>query len=320
MSELIRALVFGTGLPEREIRRIIFNAPVRYKVYKIAKKHGGFREIAQPAQEVKALQRVLESEFLSKLPIHPAAMAYRKGRSIRDNALMHVENGPILKMDFREFFPSIRPRHWHDYCDDRGIFRDPVERAITTNILFFRRRGSSITRLAIGAPSSPHLSNLLMYKFDALITEKIEKDFVTYTRYADDLTFSAKRTGYLTVVQEAVRETIREVPWPTLTINEGKTVVATTKFHRQVTGLVLTNDQNVSIGHVRKRNLRAAVHRASLGQLNAEQLGQLAGNLAFVNAVEPDFLARLEKKYGAEVLAMIKKFPGAIEAGGPDLV
>jgi hypothetical protein len=286
-------------------------------VYQIPKKTGGSREIAQPAREVKALQRVLEREFLSKLPVHPAAMAYRRGRSIRDNALLHVENGPILKMDFREFFPSIRPHHWHAYCDDRGIFQDAFERLITTNILFFRKRGSAITRLAIGAPSSPHLSNLLMYLFDALITEKVEKDYVTYSRYADDLTFSAKRTGYLTVVQDAVREAIKEVPWPNLVINEGKTVVATTKYHRQVTGLVLSNDQKVSIGRERKRNLRAAVHRASLGQLSAEQLGRLAGNLAFVNAVEPDFLARLEKKYGPEVLQMIKQGPSVIVTGGP---
>jgi retron-type reverse transcriptase len=309
----MRALILGTGLPEREIRRIILTAPMRYKVYKIAKRHGGFREIAQPAREVKALQRVLEREFLSKLPVHPAAMAYRKGRSIRDNALTHVENGPILKMDFREFFPSIRPHDWHAYCDDRGIFHDPDERAITTNILFFRKKGSIVTRLAIGAPSSPHLSNLLMYAFDALVTEKVAKDFVTYTRYADDLTFSAKRTGYLTVVQRAVRESIKEVPWPKLTINESKTVVATTKYHRQVTGLVLTNDQTVSIGHKRKRNLRAAVHRASLGQLTAEEMGRLAGFLAFVNAVEPDFLVRLEKKFGSEVLQLVKKNSATIE-------
>lgn len=314
MSELIRTLVLGTGLPEREIRSIIFNAPVRYKVYRIPKKHGGFREIAQPAREVKALQRVLEREFLSKLPVHPAAMAYRKGRSIRDNALTHVENGPILKMDFRDFFPSIRPHHWHAYCDDRGLFHDPIERAITTNILFFRKRGSSIMRLAIGAPSSPHLSNLLMYNFDALITERVEKDFVTYTRYADDLTFSAKRTGYLTVVQEAVRDVIKHLSWPTLTINEGKTVTATTKYHRQVTGLILSNDQTVSIGHQRKRLLRAAVHRASLGKLTAKQLRQLAGNLAFVNAVEPEFLARLERKFGSEVIASIKRSSGLLDA------
>jgi hypothetical protein len=318
VSELIRTLVVGTGLSEREVRRIIFTAPSRYKVYKIPKRHGGSREIAQPARELKALQRILERDFLSRLPVHTAAMAYRKGHSIRDNALVHVENGPILKMDFKDFFPSIMPHDWHAYCDDRGIFRDPVERALATNILFFRKKGSTVMRLAIGAPSSPHLSNLLMYEFDAIISELVARDFVAYSRYADDLTFSAKRTGYLTVVQNAVRQAVKQVRWPKLTINESKTVLATTKYHRQVTGLVLTNDQKVSIGHERKRNIRAAVHRASVGKLDAEQMGRLAGMLAFVNAVEPEFLARLQHKYGAEVLEMIKKHP--ISAPSPDLL
>lgn len=307
MSELIQALVKGTGLPEREIRRIISNAPRRYKEYTIPKKHGGRREIAHPAREVKALQRVIEREFLIKLPVHPAAMAYRRGRSIRDNALMHVENGPILKMDFREFFPSIRPRDWYAYCADRGLFHDPLDRHYAAQILFYQKRGSGVLRLAIGAPSSPHLSNLLMYQFDALITEIVERDYVTYTRYADDLTFSAKRTGYLTGVQEAVRRVVRAVQWPRLTIHEEKTILATKKYHRQVTGLILANDQTVSLGRERKRLIRATLHRFTLGQLTNEAALRLAGNLAFVHAVEPEFLTRLEHKYGPHVLEALKK-------------
>lgn len=307
MSELLQSLVRGTGLPEREIRRIISNAPVRYKEYTIPKKHGGRREIAHPAREVKALQRVLEREYLLRLPIHPAAMAYRKGRSIRDNALMHVENGPILKMDFQDFFPSIRPRDWDAYCDDRGLFPSPMDRHYTTQILFHKKRGSGILRLAIGAPTSPHLSNLLMYQFDALVSEAVAQDFVTYTRYADDLTFSAKRTGYLVRVKDAVRQVMREVAWPRLALNNDKTILTTTKYHRQITGLILSNDQTVSLGRERKRLIRATLHRFSLGQLPREASLRLAGNLAFVNAVEPEFLARLERKFGSEVLNALKQ-------------
>ena len=307
MSELIATLVRGTGLPEREIKRIITNAPARYKEYRIRKRQGGWRDIAHPARELKALQRVLEQEYLIQLPVHAAAMAYRRGRSIRDNALMHVENGPILKMDFKDFFPSIRPPDWYAYCDDRGLFPDTAERHYTANILFFRRKGSGVLRLAIGAPTSPHLSNLLMYQFDALISDMVADDYVTYTRYADDLTFSAKRTGYLVRVEAAVRQAIRAISWPKLAINEEKTVLATTKYHRQVTGLVLTNSQTVSLGRDRKRIIRATLHRYALGQLPADAAIKLAGNLAFVNAVEPEFLARLERKYGADVLGTLKR-------------
>lgn len=307
MSDLLQTLLHKTGLLERDLVRIISNAPRRYKEYRIPKRTGGFRQIAQPARELKALQRVLISEYLDKQPVHSAAMAYRTGLSIRSNALAHVENGPILKMDFKEFFPSIRVRDWVAYCHYRGIFKDVTDLEHSSRILFQKRKGESILRLAIGAPSSPMLSNILMFEFDALVTDIVQQDHVTYTRYADDLTFSAKRTGYLNSVQKAVAKAIREVNWPRLTLNKEKTVVATTRYHRQVTGLVLTNDHRVSLGHDRKRKISAAVHHASVGRLTEQELKALAGQLAFAFAVEPDFLSRLQRKYGVAEIDRIKR-------------
>ena len=313
MRKLIPTLIEGTGLSERDVMKIISNAPRRYKHFRIKKRNGRFRDIAQPARELKALQNVIIDEYLFELPVHQAAMAYRKGRSIRENALAHAENGPILKMDFKDFFSSIRVRDWQAYCDDRGLFSDNDELYQTAKILFHQAKGESHLKLAIGAPSSPHLSNLLLYKFDALISELVQNDYVTYTRYADDLTFSAKRTGYLTGVEKAVRQALKEIPWPRLSINESKTVLATTRYHRQVTGLVLTNDHAVSLGRTRKRKISAAVHHAKQGLLNIEEAGKLSGTLAFVNAVEPEFLQRLQKKYGREVLDKLKEAPWLLE-------
>jgi hypothetical protein len=312
MSELVQSLIRATGLAERDVLRIISTAPSRYKEYLIPKRTGGTRLIAQPAVEVKALQRVFVREYLSKLPIHGAAAAYRIGRSIRDNALVHVENGPILKMDFKEFFPSIVPADWEKYCDSRGLFVDPYERHLTSQLLFHRRKGSTVLRLAIGAPSSPQLSNILMYEFDALVSEVVQKDFVAYTRYADDLTFSAKRTGYLVNVQRQVKRIVRDLRWPRLRINEDKTVLATKKYHRQVTGLVLSNDGKVSLGRDRKRLISSRVHHAKLGKLSREEAVNLSGQLSFVHAVEPEFLSKLEAKYGADIIARLKQLPSEI--------
>lgn len=311
MSNLIAKLIAETGLTERDVRRIISNAPRRYKEHTIPKRSGGERWIANPARELKALQRVIVKEYLLDLPVHPSAMAYRRGRSIKDNALAHVENGPILKFDFKDFFPSIRVRDWNAYCDDRGIFPDWSDRHDVSQILFYKPKGAAHLQLAIGAPSSPHLSNLLMYQFDAIVSELVQEDYVTYTRYADDLTFSAKRTGYLTSVEEAVRRAMRDSPWPRLKLNDEKTVLATTKYHRQITGLVLTNDKKVSLGRDRKRKLSAAVHHATLGKLDREQAAKLAGYLAFAYAVEPDFVHRLERKYGREIIDKLKAVPGS---------
>jgi RNA-directed DNA polymerase len=129
---------------------------------------------------------------------------------------------------------------------------------------------------------------------------------VRYTRYADDMTFSAKRTGFLTVVEKSLRKAIREIKSPSLTINEAKTVLATIKYKRFVTGLVLTNDGKVSIGQERKRKIRAALHSDFYGRLQLAQRKELAGLLAFVSDVEPQFLERLEKKYGRDLIRRLR--------------
>ena len=306
MSRLLPLLVSETGLSEYDIMKIVRNAPKRYKTYPIGKRNGGERIISQPARELKALQRILVDKVLSGLPVHPAATAYRKGTSIRVNAAVHAGNGPILKFDFKDFFPSIVARDWRVYCEKKALFADAVDVWISTNI-FFRKAGSHPSlRLAIGAPSSPSLSNILMNEFDAKIVELVSQDRVKYTRYADDMTFSAARTGFLTIVEKALRKTIKEIKSPALTINSEKTVLATRKYKRFVTGLVLTNDGEVSIGQDRKRKIRAALHNERYGRLEPLQRTELAGLLAFVYDVEPEFFARLEQKYGQGLIRRLR--------------
>lgn len=306
MSVILPILQAATGLSERDLRAIIANAPSRYKNYSIPKRNGGLRMISQPAKEVKSLQRALSDSVLSALPVHSSAMAYRPGLSIFHNAARHARNGPILKFDFVDFFPSIKATDWVAYCKRNSLFHDEEDILISTRILFRRARRGHILRLAIGAPSSPHLSNVLMHDFDKQICDRVLGDKVTYTRYADDLTFSAKRTGYFKDVEYHLRAVIREIRSPSLRLNAKKTVSATMKYRRIVTGLVLANDHTVSLGHERKRRISSAVNHARYGKLSREEIVKLAGTLAFVSDIEPTFLDRLKRKYGDELINEIK--------------
>jgi hypothetical protein len=96
------------------------------------------------------------------------------------------------------------------------------------------------------------------------------------------------------------------VPFPTLEVNKAKTTFVTAARRRVVTGVVLANQGVVGLGHERKRLLSAKVHHASLQKLGGDALRKLAGELAFANAVEPQFLKWLEKKYGPQTIARIK--------------
>jgi hypothetical protein len=308
VSDLIPLLCEATGFGEFDVRVIVASAPKRYAVYPIPKRSGGERIISQPARELKALQRALVAKVLCNLPVHDAAMAYRPNVSIKHNALAHVKNGPILKYDFKDFFPSIRNHDWINYCKNHNVFRVEEDISISSNLLFWRPPGRGILQLAIGAPSSPMLSNILMYEFDHAITSSLRDDQVTYTRYADDLVFSAKRTGYLNVVDDILRKIIRQQKYPHIKLNEDKTVEATKKYKRMVTGLILTNDGLVSIGHERKKKIRAGVYNFKCGNLKKDQIAYLSGMIAFAHSVEPEFIVRLSEKYGSDVIIELKRY------------
>jgi hypothetical protein len=113
--------------------------------------------------------------------------------------------------------------------------------------------------------------------------------------------------GYLNGVEKVLRKVLSEIKSPHLKINNSKTVLVTKKYRRVVTGLILANDGSVSLGHDRKKIIRAAVHHAMCGKLDKAQCAHLAGLLAFVQDVEPEFLNRLTAKYGYAVIAAIRK-------------
>lgn len=297
MSDFVSFLASGMALSEGEVRSILMRAPVSYKFFEVDKRRGGKRSISQPAREVKCLQR-LAVQYLSHLPIHSSAMAYRKGISIRDNAARHSHNGPIKKYDLREFFHSIRANDWVRFCEDKGIFRSNEDVELSGRLFFCSIPSWNGLRLAMGAPSSPWLSNVMMNEFDEKITEGLISDRVTYTRYADDLTFSALRTGNLTVVDKVLRSVIKDLRYPRLTVNEEKTVTATLKYRRSVTGLIIANDGRVTLGRERKRQIRAAVHHVLIGKASQEDEAQVRGWLAYAHAVEPAFIGSLRSSYG----------------------
>ncbi|AOF96839.1 retron St85 family RNA-directed DNA polymerase [Sphingobium sp. RAC03] len=305
MSDLVNLFVAESGMAHDDVLRIIRSAPQRYKVFSIPKRSGGTREIAQPARELKVLQRVLVDSILCNLPVHSAATAYRKGRSILDNAIPHKGGLPILKLDFENFFPSIVADDWINYCNDHDIF-DNNDRLMSAKILFRRAKGERILKLSIGAPSSPIVSNILMFEFDTLVTESANKRRLNYTRYADDMTFSGQRAGMLKDMVKEVASAARSVSYPRLNLNRSKTTFVTAATRRSVTGVVLSNDGEVGIGHQRKRIISAKVHYSTQGKLNIDQLRTLAGELAFINVVEPAFLSWLSAKYGEPAIEKIK--------------
>lgn len=290
------------------VKKMASKAPYSYKKYTIPKNTGGHRLIAQPAKETKYLQYWVLDNIIRNLPIHSCANAYLEGRSIKTNASQHKDNRFLAKFDFKNFFPSITAEdficHLNKYGKDE-YSEDDIE--LLTKILFIADKHMKNYHLSIGAPTSPALSNTILFDFDKMLAEHCESQNITYTRYADDLAFSTNEKNKLFELPEIICSTINQLKYPQLSLHPQKQVFTSKRFNRTITGIVISNEGKLSLGRKRKRKYSSLIHKFKLGLLSDAETRELAGTLAFCQHIEPDFIERMKNKYGADVVASIQQ-------------
>jgi hypothetical protein len=291
-----------------EIADIVATASRRYKTFKVLKRQGqGHRTIAQPSAEVKLLQRVVLDEIVGYWPVHSAAVGYRRGKSILNHARLHAASRFLLKLDFKDFFPSITASDVRQHAQSQARPRLTEEDLqVLTRILCWRNKQTGSFCLSIGAPSSPACSNALLFDFDAALSEECRRRGVTYSRYADDLAFSCMTPKTLHEIEQITRALLLDLRYPRLRLNDRKTVNVSKRHRRTLVGLVLSAQGEVSLGRERKRTIRAMVHAFTLGKLNVEEVNSLRGMLAYAWSIEPAFIDSLMRAYGPEHLMLLQ--------------
>tara|TARA_R110001592_G_scaffold363175_1_gene680970 strand:+ start:9621 stop:10469 length:849 start_codon:yes stop_codon:yes gene_type:complete len=276
---VIEMLAAKLDKTESEVVRFLATAPLKYKVYTIPKRTSGHRLIAQPSKDLKDYQRAFLQ--IQSLPIHDAAMAYRNGLSIKDNAKRHKHHRYLLKLDLVNFFNSITSECFWSMWANIIALPSEKDRALLEKLLFWSPSKSTHGKLilSIGAPSSPLISNFFMYQFDVVITELTNKQNIAYTRYADDLTFSTNQKDILFSIPDMISEQLRKLFGTILTINRRKTVFSSKAHNRHVTGITINNSGALSLGRERKRYIKHLVHHFQVQKLNKEDIKHLQGLL-----------------------------------------
>jgi len=301
---LIADLAQALSTDPDDLLNYIKTCPHRYKVYFIPKRNGdGKRTIAQPTKELKGLQRFVQRKYFDDLPVHGSVFSYRKDSNIANNAKPHLKNSYLLKADFKDFFPSIKPNDFikHIAAHSQRAF-EISDHEVIAKIFFYKPKSTNFYQLSIGAPSSPFISNTIMYDFDKLVSTRCRELGITYTRYADDLSFSTNTKGLLYDFLPEVKDAISSITYPTLRLNEDKTLFLSKKGNRHITGLVLSSQNNISIGREKKRYIKALVHQFVSRSISLDDLNYLKGYLAFCLSVEPEFLDSLVAKYGEHAI------------------
>lgn len=297
-----------TGIRIEYLERVVRSASHRYKQYYIAKRAGGYRSILHPAKEVKVLQRWVARRLLSQLPIHSSAFAYRVGKDCAAMARLHVDRKYLLRVDFKDFFPSITGGDIANILTGRCFALGTGQLALDPyDVFVIRKIVCRNDRLVIGAPSSPVLSNAIMYEFDRQWNDRCCRSGVLYTRYADDIYMSTNAPNALPSIYEDFLRCVSELREPRLQVNREKTVFSSDNRRKMILGLIVTPTHTISLGRAKKRAVRSLVHRILSGNASAAEISYAAGFFAYTQAVEPQFLFRLERKFGVDILQAISK-------------
>lgn len=296
-------------MDRRELLKFSSTSPYRYKVYEIPKRNSnGKRTIAQPSKELKYIQRALLKFFDGVIPIHDSVFSYKKGISIKDNACCHVNYKYLLKMDFKDFFPSITPSILFNEFEKYKLYFNDDDKKLLSGLLFWKKnRKNDFLQLSIGAPTSPFISNFILYSFDKAISDICSEKNVVYSRYADDITFSSNIKNVLFEFPKIVIELLYQLYNGNIKINKDKTVFSSRAHNRHVTGITLSNDGFLSIGREKKRKLSSCFHYYITRKLSKIEIDKLKGELAFAFYIEPDFKNRLMGKYGEKTLELLMR-------------
>jgi RNA-directed DNA polymerase len=271
-----------------------------YKTYEIPKKSGGKRKISQPSKKLKGLQSWILVNILNKIQVSPSCKGFRKGSSTLENALPHIGANTILNLDLKNFFPTITSNQVYNVFKTIGY--NKLIATVFTNICTYEET------LPQGSSCSPMLANLTAWTLDLRIQGYVGKRGISYTRYADDLSFSGLNPTKVIKIIPMIKEIIND---ENFIVNHKKTRIASSARAKIVTGLII-NEDSVGIGKQKYKDLRAKIHHLTLPheQANEKLLYHVGGWLSYLNSVDKERLKNA-KKYITE---LTKKHPKTLVA------
>ncbi len=217
----------------------------------LPKRKGGRRLLESPKPLLKQCQQTILKNLLNHLPPHEVATGFRVGHSILDFVQPHTQKPLVLKMDLKDFFPSLGRRRIKRLFMSLG-YRESVAYALsslTTTRSHRRDFHTSEQRLyqsfhlPQGAPTSPALANLGAFRFDCRLAAWARATETVYTRYADDLLFSGEKN--LNRIIKKFETKVIIIAWEEgFTINPRKTRLMPQSQRQTAAGLILNEGLN----------------------------------------------------------------------------
>ena len=303
-----------------------------YRSFSIKKRSGGWRRISVPQFELLKVQKYIDHFVLSKIADSSYSYAFKSKTSIADCANQHLGCRWLVKIDLRHFFESLSEMQAYRVFTEAG-YNNLVSfelARLCTKVLpvtakkyskpnwrsgghilrysFYKDKYNRIGHLPQGVPTSPRLSNLIVRGLDREIVEAADEYDLTYTRYADDMTFS---TGSSCFSKKRGRDFINKIysllPKYGLRPHPQKAQIVPPGARKIVLGLLVDGDKVRLTKHFRsnlechlyycvKDPISHATNRCFASVLGLKNY--VNGLLAYANQVDPDYVNKILSDIG----------------------
>lgn len=267
------------GVSLEHLNFVLYRSPSSfpYRTFTLRKRSGGTRTINAPPQKIKAWQKILSGVFSDAYRPRPPAYGFVQGRSIVGHAKLHRGKRWVLNIDIEDFFPTIH------FGRVRGLLMAaPYGLPVKVATLLARICCDPSGQLPQGAPTSPIISNMICVGLDQALANLVSRRNCTYSRYADDISFSSNDREFppeLATVGPALRgeglilgdALVQAVEQKGFRINRAKSRLQHRHMRQEVTGLTVNIVPNVNRRFLDE--VRGALHAWEIyGYSNAQQV------------------------------------------------
>ena len=286
------------GIDRKKAESIIKNAEDYYLSYPIKKSDKRkMRWIDAPLGKLKEYQYTILYKFLYNFAVHDNAVGFKVGCNVKDGANRHLGNKVLLTMDISNFFNSVKIQYVYRLFSGLA-YRYRIKNKMKTSDLTQKEENQDMQDMHIlcnllcfkgqlpqGAPTSPAVANLVARPIDTALTKIADKQGLTYTRYADDITLSHPDKDHaIGAYIEVVKKQLSQLH---LKVNHKKTRILRPHRRMTVTGVVI-NDK-LGVPKYKWRNLRAKLHNLNKNKrsISEHEYQEIRGYCEWIRNLHP---------------------------------
>ncbi len=285
---------------------------IHYVHFKMAKKTGGFRAISAPKPQLKRLQYWILENILNKVAVSQEAHGFVSNKSIVTNAMPHIGKAVVINCDLENFFPTL------GYPRVKGLFRSLGYSAEVATVLAILTTEAETKEVLLdgeklylytgkrylpqGSPASPMITNLICRKLDKRMVGIAKTLDFTYTRYADDMTFSSDAYGNINKMMFWIRGITQEEGF---ILHPNKTKIMKKGSRHEVTGVVV--NEKLSINSRELKKFRALLYQIEQEGIEGKTWHGKSENLMASVWGYANFIKMVDADKGAKYLSQVKK-------------